>query len=219
MSRTGGQVTFPRKTSYTAYTSSNQRTTFHPLLRDHHLSSLFTQNYACNYFLILLHGQSWINIKPFTPYTSVQFATSYAAGQPQDAFLPSFHRRQRLLQCMYCITATAARGLMLPSALNRALCSEARAIFIPGSILTNSERERERNWEREKQTERERPETFRASRQYTGRCQLRLSHRYCLWLKSSRSWRRVLPKILFEPADYKCMALWNIRNYSPVDMA
>jgi len=44
---------------------------------------------------------------------------------------------------------------MLPSALNRALCSGATAIFIPGSILTNSARERERERERERQRERE----------------------------------------------------------------
>jgi len=88
MSRTGGQVTSPRKTSYIANTSPNLRTTFHPLLRDHPLSSPSTQNYACTCFLILLRGQSWINIKRFKPYISVQFATSYAAGQPKDSFLP-----------------------------------------------------------------------------------------------------------------------------------
>jgi hypothetical protein len=143
-------VTSPRKTSHIASTSPNQRTAFHPLLRDHPLASLSTQNYARIYFLILLRGQSWINIKLFTPYTSVQFATSYAAGQPKEAFLPSFHRRQRLVQCMYCITAALARGSILLSPLIRALYSGATAIFIPGSILIARERETERVRERER---------------------------------------------------------------------
>ena len=72
----------------------------------------------------------------------------YLCGRPARRRLLSFHRHQPLVQCKYCITAAAARGWLLPSALNRDLYRRATAIFIPGSVLTNSERDSERERER-----------------------------------------------------------------------
>ena len=140
MSLTSRKVQSPRKTSYTAYTSPNQKDDL-PFPTTQPSPSKFVHSKLRTHFLILLRYRFWTNIK-LTPYTSLQFATSYAADPPKEGLL-SIHRQQPLYQCIYYIIAAAARGWLNPSPLNRALYRRVTVIFIPGSILTNSERDRE----------------------------------------------------------------------------
>jgi len=90
MSRPGGQVKYPCKTSYSAYTPPIQNDNL-PFPTTWPSRSKFVHPTLRTYLLILVREQSWTSIKLLTMYTSLQFATSYAAGPPENAFVPSFH--------------------------------------------------------------------------------------------------------------------------------